>query len=114
MINSPIGLVSRHLLIGSILLVPMVPRLAHAVEILRLWLPGNTIWMSHDHLALTLAHSRVLLGVMLTICSTLDESGRELDRVGDTWLLVPYGRGIDGGCLAIFHIILLLLPYADH
>lgn len=112
MIYGPVGLVRRHLLLGSFLLVPMVSGLAHAFEILCL-LSRNTVTLSYHYLTLTLAHSRVLLGVMLTVRSTLNESGRKFDSVRDAWLLVSYRRSIDGGRLAILHIV-LLLPYTHH
>lgn len=112
MIYGPVGLVRRHLLLGSFLLVPMVSGLAHAFEILCL-LSRNSVALSYHYLTLTLAHSRVLLGVMLTVRSTLNESGRKFDSVRDAWLLVSYRRSIDGGRLAILHIV-LLLPYTHH
>lgn len=112
MIYGPVGLVRRHFLLGSFLLVPMVSGLAHAFEILCL-LSRNSVALSYHYLTLTLAHSRVLLGVMLTVRSTLNESGRKFDSVRDAWLLVSYRRSIDGGRLAILHIV-LLLPYTHH
>ena len=112
MIDGSVGLVGRHFLVGSFLLVPIVSGLAHTFEILRL-LSGNTVAMSYHNLTLTLTHSRVLLGVMRTICSTLNESWWKFYRIRDAWLLVSYGCSIDGGCLAILHIV-LLLPYAHH
>lgn len=113
MIDGSVGLVGRHFLLGSFLLVPVVSGLAHAIKILCL-LSSNSIALSYHHLTLTLAHSRVLLGVMLAICSPLNESGWKFNGIRDAWLLlVSYGSSIDGGCLAILHII-LLLSYAHH
>ena len=108
MVDGSVGLVGRHFLLGCLLLVPVVSGLAHAIKILWL-LSSNSIALSYHHLTLTLPHSRVLLGVMLAICSPLNESGWKLNGIRDAWLLlVSYGSRIDGGCLAILHIILLL------
>ena len=74
-IDGPVGLVGGHFLLCSgVLLVPVVPGLAHAVEVLCL-LSRNRIALRNHNLTLTLAHSRVLLGVVLTVCTALNESG---------------------------------------